>query len=215
MPLRARMLIVTVALFVVGLGGANFATYHFLSSFLVDRVDDHLRAATRPAEARLTRAGPLHRGEHGLSLPDGSYAALVDERGRVQREVRFDSGRDAARPKIPTALIRSQARGAKPTLTTTPALSGRIEYRLIVKGLGDAGAVVVAMLKGAEILIRACAGRSVRSGGALLPDARGCSEIRASVRRGLIGCRAGDGERGASSPAGGAAQDGEAAVAAA
>src|SRR6266542_3807559 len=139
------MLVVTVALFVVGLGGANFATYHFLSSFLVDRVDDHLRAATRPAEARLTRAGPLHRGEHGLSLPDGSYAALVDERGRVQREVRFDSGRDAARPKIPTALIRSQARGAKPTLTTTPALSGRIEYRLIVKGLGDAGAVVVAM----------------------------------------------------------------------
>src|SRR6266542_3740405 len=139
------MLVVTVALFVVGLGGANFATYHFLSSFLVDRVDDHLRAATRPAEARLTRAGPLHRGEHGLSLPDGSYAALVDERGRVQREVRFDSGRDAARPKIPTALIRSQARGAKPTLTTTPALSGRIEYRLIVKGLGDGGAVVVAM----------------------------------------------------------------------
>ncbi len=147
MPLRARILIVTVALFVAGLGGANFATYHFLSSFLVDRVDDQLRAATRPAEARLTRAGPLHRGEHGLSLPDGSYAALVDERGRVQREVRFDSGRDAARPRIPTALIRSQARGTKPkpTLTTTPALRGQTEYRLIVTPLGDEGAVVVAM----------------------------------------------------------------------
>jgi hypothetical protein len=119
------MLIVTVALFVAGLGVANFATYHFLSSFLVERVDDQLRAATRPAEARLTRALPLHRGEHGLSLPDGSYAALVDERGRVQREVRFGSGGEAPRPKIPTALIRPQAQGTKPTLTTTPALGGQ------------------------------------------------------------------------------------------
>jgi two-component system OmpR family sensor kinase len=144
-PLRKRILIVTVALFVAGLGGANFATYHYLSSFLVDRVDDQLRAATRPAEARLTRAGPLHRGEHGLSLPDGSYVALVDERGRVLREVQFNSGRDAARPRIPTALIRSQSRGTKPTLTTTPALSGQTEYRLIVKPLGDEAAVVVAM----------------------------------------------------------------------
>src|SRR5919198_4410001 len=145
MPLRARMLIVTVALFVAGLGVADVATYHFLSSFLVDRIDDQLRAATEPAEARLTRARPLHPGEHGLSLPDGSYAALVDERGRVQREVRFDSGRDAPRPQIPTALIRSQARTPKPTLTTAPALSGRAEYRVIVDPLGVQGAIVVAM----------------------------------------------------------------------
>jgi hypothetical protein len=84
-PLRKRMLVVTVALFVVGLGAANFATYHFLSSFLVDRIDDQLRAATRPAAARLTRAEQPHPGEHGLSLPDGGYAALVDGRGEVQR----------------------------------------------------------------------------------------------------------------------------------
>jgi two-component system OmpR family sensor kinase len=139
------MLIVTVALFVVGLGGANFATYHFLSSFLVDRIDDQLRAATRPAEARLTRTGQPHPGEHGLSLPDGSYAALVDEHGSVQREVRFNSGQDTPRPEIPTALIRSQAPGAEPTLTTARAVSGQTEYRLIAKALGGDGAVVVAM----------------------------------------------------------------------
>jgi two-component system OmpR family sensor kinase len=144
-PLRRRILVVTVALFIVGLGVANVATYHFLSSFLVDRIDDQLHAATRPAEARLTRTGQLHPGEHGLSLPDGSYAALVDERGGVQREVRFDSGRDAPQPKIPTALTRSQAQGTRPTLTTTPALSGQTEYRLIAKPLGDEGTVVVAM----------------------------------------------------------------------
>jgi two-component system, OmpR family, sensor kinase len=145
-PLSTRMLVLTVALFVVGLGGANFATYHFLSSFLVDRIDDQLKADVRPAAARLTRAAPLHRGEHGLSLPNGSYAALVDERGRVRREVRFNSGQDAgARPEIPTALIRSQASGAKPTVTTARAVRGPTEYRLIAKRLGDDRTVVVAM----------------------------------------------------------------------
>ena len=95
MSLRARILIVTVALFVVGLGAANFATYYFLSSFLVDRVDDQLEAATDPVAAELTRTAPRHGGEpaedaitrlreqHGLSLPDGSYAALVDGGGRA------------------------------------------------------------------------------------------------------------------------------------
>ena len=55
MALRKRMLVVTVALFVVGLGGANFATYHFLSAFLVDRIDDQLRAATPGARPWSTR----------------------------------------------------------------------------------------------------------------------------------------------------------------
>jgi two-component system, OmpR family, sensor kinase len=143
-PLRTRMLVVTVALFVVGLGGANFATYHFLSRFLVDRIDDQLRAATQPAEARLTRATLPHPGEHGLSLPNGSYAALVDERGRVQREVRFSAGQDTTRPKIPAALIRAHARDAGPLLTTAQALSGAAAYRLIAKPVAE-GIVVVAM----------------------------------------------------------------------
>jgi hypothetical protein len=69
-PLRRRILLVTVALFVVGLGGANFATYHFLSSFLVDRVDEQLGAATGPAEARLTRTRPAHPVQTRL-VPSG------------------------------------------------------------------------------------------------------------------------------------------------
>jgi two-component system, OmpR family, sensor kinase len=144
-PLCTRMLIVTVALFVVGLGGANFATYHFLSLYLVDRIDDQLRAATQPAEARLVRTTPPHPGEHGLSLPDGSYAALVDARDQVQREVRFNAGQAAPRPNITAALIRSRAQGTKPTLTTTSAVSGQTEYRLIANPLGDERTVVVAM----------------------------------------------------------------------
>src|SRR5262249_7760053 len=139
------MLVVTVALFVVGLGGADFATYHFLSSFLIDRVDDQLRAATQPAEARLARTWQLHPGAHGLSLPHGRHPAPVAGRGRVPRAVRFVAGRDAPPPKIPTALIRAQAPGAQPTLTTTSAVSGQTDYRLIARRVGDQAAVVVAM----------------------------------------------------------------------
>ncbi len=143
MTLRARILVVTVALFVIGLAAANFTTYHFLSSFLVDRVDDQLEAATRPAAARLTRTAPLHGGEHGLFLPDGSYAALIDARGRVRAEARFAFGQEASQPEIPSDLIRSQA--GEPTLTTASAVSGPTEYRLIAKPLGEEGTVVVAL----------------------------------------------------------------------
>jgi two-component system OmpR family sensor kinase len=143
--LRVRILLVTVALFVGGLGVANFATYHFLSSFLVDRIDDQLRAATRPAEARLTRATSLHPGEHGLFLPDGSYAALVDARGRLQREVRFGSGRDTPQPEIPSELIRSPAPAGHSLLTTAPAVGGGSDYRLIAKPLAGEGTLLVAM----------------------------------------------------------------------
>jgi two-component system OmpR family sensor kinase len=143
--LRARILVVTVALFLVGLGAANFTTYYVLSSFLVDRVDDQLEVATRPVAEALTRTVPLHRSEHGLFLPDGSYAALVDERGRVRREARFAFGQDAPRPEIPSELIRSQAADGEPTLTTAPAASGKTEFRLIAKRLGGEGTVVVAL----------------------------------------------------------------------
>jgi two-component system OmpR family sensor kinase len=143
LSLRARILIVVVVLFVVGLGAANFATYHFLSSFLVNRVDDQLETATAPAAAELKRTVPRHReGEHESFLPDGSYAALFDERGRVQREARFALGREAPRPDIPSELIRP---GAPPRLTTAPAVSGEIEYRVIAERLGDEGTVVVAL----------------------------------------------------------------------
>jgi two-component system OmpR family sensor kinase len=143
--LRARILLVTAALFIVGLGAANLTTYHFLSSFLVDRIDDQLDAATRPAAAELSRTVPPHSGEHDSFLPDGSYAALVDERGRVRREARFAFGQQAPRPDIPGELIRSQSPDAEPTLTTLPAVSGQTEYRLIAKPLGDEGTVVVAL----------------------------------------------------------------------
>jgi two-component system OmpR family sensor kinase len=146
LPLRARILVVTVALFVLGLGAAGFTTYRVVSGLLVDRVDDQLEAATPPVAAALTRtAQPRHRAEHGLFLPAGSYAALVDARGHVRREARFAFGQDAPRPEIPSELIRSQTLDGEPTLTTVSAQRGGTEYRLIAKPLSAGGAVVVAL----------------------------------------------------------------------
>jgi two-component system OmpR family sensor kinase len=141
--LRTRILVVTVALFLVGLGAANISTYYFLSSFLVDRLDDQLQAATGPVAAELTRTAPPHRGEHDSFLPDGTYAALVDEQGRVRREAGFAFGRDAPRPEIPSELIRSWATGGG--RTTVRAVSGETEFRLIAKPLAGEGTVVVAL----------------------------------------------------------------------
>ena len=45
MSLRARLLIVTVLLVAAGLLVANLATYHYLSGFLLRRVDQQLVTA--------------------------------------------------------------------------------------------------------------------------------------------------------------------------
>lgn len=146
MPLRGRILVVTVVLFAAGLGAAGFTTYRIVSGLLVDRVDDQLEAATPPVAAALTRTTqPRHRAEHGLFLPAGSYAALVDARGHVRREARFAFGQDAPRPKIPSELIRSQTLDGEPTLTTVSAERGGTQYRLIAKPLSAEGTVVVAL----------------------------------------------------------------------
>jgi two-component system OmpR family sensor kinase len=133
-PLRTRILAVTVALFVVGLGAAGLTTYYVLSSRLVDRVDDQLQAALQPVAATLTRTEPPHPGEHGVFLPGGVYAALVDERGRVLREARFGFDQQAPRPEIPVELTDGEP-------TTVP---GEPEYRLIAQSLGEDETLVVA-----------------------------------------------------------------------
>jgi two-component system OmpR family sensor kinase len=144
-PLRARILIVTVALFLIGLGVAGFTTYLFVSSSLIDRVDDQLRAAARPVADMLTRTSPRHPGAHAPFLPTGSYAALLDARGLVRREARFAFGEARPRPRISSELIRARGREGKPTLTTTSAVSGGIDYRVLVERFGEQGTVIVAL----------------------------------------------------------------------
>ncbi len=151
MTLRARIVLVTVGLFLVALATANFATYLFVSSFLLERVDETLRAATAPASAALSdeslHAGgqvpPSIQGQHRSFLPDGSYAALVDGRGHVQRQARFAFGDGSPRPKLPEQLIGTL--GDEPTLTTVTDVEGKTQYRLIASRLERGRTLVVAV----------------------------------------------------------------------
>jgi two-component system OmpR family sensor kinase len=78
-------------------------------------------------------------------LPDGGYAALVDDRGRVRREARFAFDQETPRPQIPRELVRRQASDGTPTLATGPAVRGDTEYRLIARSLGEQGTLVLAV----------------------------------------------------------------------
>ncbi len=75
--LRTRLLAVTLALVATGLAIAGVVTYGSLRSFLLDRVDDQLRAAVTPAEQVVGGFGrPPRRGFGPVDLPIGTVMAL-------------------------------------------------------------------------------------------------------------------------------------------
>jgi two-component system OmpR family sensor kinase len=144
-PLRKRILLVTVALFLVGLAAVTLTTYHFVSSSLVGRLDDQLKAATGPVTNTLTRTPTRHPRAHGGAfLPTGSYAAIFDNRGRVRSDARFAFDEGVPQPRIPSNLIDATVQVGKPTLTTTPAVSGTTDYRLLAERLSAQETLIVA-----------------------------------------------------------------------
>jgi two-component system, OmpR family, sensor kinase len=87
--LRSRVLAATLALVVAGLAGAGIATYAFLRSFLLHRVDQQLVAAEFPAanalREKITYGHSDQGGPPGL-IPSGTYCAFVDSAGRTRVE---------------------------------------------------------------------------------------------------------------------------------
>jgi len=85
--LRARLTIVAVALVAIGLVATGVATYHYLSRFLLHRVDEQLVATEPQAQFALAHIGEGPGG--GMvanpSIPSGSYAQFVDPSGDVVR----------------------------------------------------------------------------------------------------------------------------------
>ncbi len=90
LSLRTRLLAVTLALVAVGLVIAGVVTYSSLRTFLLDRVDDQLRAAQVPALRQIgetdpfdgLRGGPGRGRGPGLGdLPQGIVGAVFTEPG--------------------------------------------------------------------------------------------------------------------------------------
>jgi two-component system OmpR family sensor kinase len=163
--LRARLTIVAVALVAAGLLVSSFATYHYLSGFLLRRVDQQLAGAQDPALALLFHPGPEGGPMPGLEAPVSLYVAFVDPNGRTLDET-YVPGGGGSPPSLPGDLHDPAAPG--PPFFTTTSVDGRTTYRVAARDLalsdGTQGTLIVAMpltevqatlrrLMGLEVLI--------------------------------------------------------------
>jgi hypothetical protein len=87
MSLRTRLAIMSVALVAIGLVVAGVTTYGYLTTFLIERVDSQLLSSRPFAIGMLVRgasgAGPDLPGPAYLTLPFGTYAAILDASGAI------------------------------------------------------------------------------------------------------------------------------------
>ena len=116
MSLRARLLIVTVALVTLGLVIADIVTYRALAASLSERVDDQLKQAEGIAIAAFhlqSDAWPYDEPPRivGSGPPPGTYAALLDPSGRVVNSDTFPHEDGAPEPTLPQALPGSASGG--------------------------------------------------------------------------------------------------------
>jgi two-component system OmpR family sensor kinase len=139
--LRARLLIVTVVLVAAGLLAADLATYRYLSGFLVQRLDQQLLAAQRPALFRLQDSGPpIGPGPGEPEVPTGSYAALMDDSGRTLHDRFFPYDGDFPPPVIDVPMLGT----AEPSFFTTRTVDGEVAYRVVSQRAAPNVSLVVA-----------------------------------------------------------------------
>src|SRR5947208_9963915 len=128
MSLRARLLIVTVLLVAAGLLVANLATYHYLSGFLLRRVDQQL--VTAVPDAGFAFQPPLGPGDHPPGLPGvayGTYVAVLDGSRKTVAQ-RF-LGPEGSPPSLPAALPMWSGGDSAPI--TVRSLDGSTRYRVL------------------------------------------------------------------------------------
>ena len=153
MSLRARLLVAMVLLAAVGLLAADLATFRFLRSTLIQRIDQQLTVATRLAIPALSLPdfqpeGPGLGGEGFDLFPGGTYAAVLDDQGGVTTEHVFGFGQEApSPPALPGGLPGSAAAGGsiEPRTFTTGAQEGSSRYRVRAYAIDTGGTLVVAI----------------------------------------------------------------------
>jgi two-component system OmpR family sensor kinase len=133
--LRARLLIVTVVLVAAGLLVANIATYHYLSGFLVRRVDQQLETSVPGAQFALQQPD----GDHGPGIPgvaNGTYVAAIDGSGQTLTD-RF-IGPGGSPPDLSGELPMWNRTDSAPV--TVDSADGSTSYRVLANQLvGDQG----------------------------------------------------------------------------
>ena len=106
MSLRARLLVTMLVVVTAGLLAADVATYRFLSSFLLDRVDQQL-VVLPPAAARELSPPPFGPADQHewLDLFPATYVAAVDQSGQIVNEQLAPYGAQT-RPELPPGAPR-------------------------------------------------------------------------------------------------------------
>jgi two-component system OmpR family sensor kinase len=124
LSLRTRLVVLLVALAVVGLAAADFASYRALHNYLYDRVDQQLESAIRPVSTFLADkagegeaaegfaepgpvegGGPGGPGPGGSRLPNTAYGQLRDADGEVLARTGANFfGEEVPIPKVPANL---------------------------------------------------------------------------------------------------------------
>ena len=144
MSLRTRLLLGLLGLVSIGLIASNLLTYRFLQSFLMDRLDEQVRAAVDPVASRLSvgerRSPPLSR----TLVPSGTYGVVVDNAGNVLEGRPFYEG------DVPEALPQPRLTlgdlDRQGPFTTAAVERGAPDFRVVVGRLtSGAGYLVVAV----------------------------------------------------------------------
>jgi two-component system OmpR family sensor kinase len=147
--LRARLAVVAVGLVAVGLAVAGVVTYGSLKTFLIDRVDAQLRTSQPFAFGILVRDGGDGGGFVGpaeLSLPFGTYAAVLDRSGAVAASTSVPAGAAFPEPELRSVEVSDEPPFVRRPPYTTGSVDGSLRYRVQVSPLPDAsGTLVVAI----------------------------------------------------------------------
>jgi two-component system OmpR family sensor kinase len=156
--LRARLLALLVALAVVGLAAADFASYRALHNYLYDRVDQQLESAVAPLSIRLSHQvdgqqppdfgpgpGPGGGGPGPSGgLPSGTYGQLRNAQGEV---VAHSPGRlygeELPLPAIPPNLEATSPNEAVAPITVGEHGGGSEQFRVAAVTVTVGGLVSV------------------------------------------------------------------------
>jgi len=158
--LRARLAIATLALVAIGLLVAGVATYALMRSFLLDRVDQQLRAS-RLAAAQALQVVPSYPlvvpfDARDALVPTGTWTAVLDEQGDVVSSYVFTFDDEAVPPppELPSGLPSSspeklagstERAGTQSTVFTAQAEGGEARYRVSADALIGGRTLVVAI----------------------------------------------------------------------